>query len=177
MLHGNAFGIRSHITLGKGASPRCIPVGRDPLGCMPAFMEARDSMSEAPNPRSRHAAPVRGRRRVADAKNSFISVRCTAAERVKIDEAARRGGLSVGAYLRTLALGNPGPRAVRRPPIERRELARLLGHIGKIGSNVNQLARAFNRTGNAPGAATLAYIRDDIGGMRDALMTALGRDH
>ena len=30
---------------------------------------------------------------------------------------------------------------------------------------------------NAPGAATLAYIRDDIGRMRDALMTALGRDH
>jgi len=120
---------------------------------------------------------LRGRRRVADAKNSFISVRCTAAERVKIDEAARRVGLSVGAYLRTLALGNPGPRAVRRPPIERRELARLLGHLGKIGSNINQLARAYNRSGRLAGSDTLAYIRDDIGRMRDALMTALGRDN
>src|SRR5216683_1722961 len=134
-------------------------------------------MSEAPNPRSRHAAPLRGRKRVTDAKNSFISVRCTAKERATIDEAARRAGLSVGAYLRTLALGSPGPRAVRRPPIERRELARLLGHLGKVGSNLNQLARAFNSLGRLPTRPELIQAREDIGTMRDALIKALGRDH
>lgn len=133
--------------------------------------------SEAPNPRSKRAAPWRGRKRVADAKNSFISVRCTAKERATIDEAAQRAGLSVGAYLRTLALGSPGPRAVRRPPIERRELARLLGHLGKIGSNLNQLARAYNSLGRLPTRPELIQAREDIGTMREALIKALGHDH
>jgi len=134
-------------------------------------------MSEAPNPRSRHAASKRGRRRVDDAKTSFISVRCTANERALIDAAATQAGLSVGAYLRTQALGKPGPRAIRRPPIERKELARLLGHLGKVGSNINQLAYAFNSTRRIPGLAELAAVRQQIGEIRDSLIKALGRDH
>ena len=122
-------------------------------------------------------APWRGRKRVSDAKNSFISVRCTAEERSKIDDAARQAGLSIGAYLRSLALGSAGPRAVRRPPIERKELARLLGHLGKVGSNLNQLAHAFNRERRIPGLDELNAIRRHVGELRDALMKALGRDN
>jgi hypothetical protein len=133
--------------------------------------------SEAANPRAKTMAPRRGRKRVDDAKTSFISVRCTAKERSKIDEAARQAGLSIGAYLRALALGDAGPRAVRRPPVERKELARLLGHLGKVGSNLNQLAHAFNSRGRVPGLAELNDIRSYVGQMRDALMAALGRDH
>ena len=133
--------------------------------------------SEAANPRIKAMAPRRGRKRVEDAKTSFISVRCTAKERSQIDEAARAAGLSVGAYLRVLALGKTGPRAVRRPPVERKELARLLGHLGKVGSNLNQLAHAFNRDRRVPGLAELNDIRGYVAGMRDALMAALGRDH
>ena len=133
--------------------------------------------SEVPNPRTKTMAPWRGRKRVSDAKNSFISVRCTAEERSKIDDAARQAGLSIGAYLRSLALGSAGPRAVRRPPIERKELARLLGHLGKVGSNLNQLAHAFNRDRRIPGLAELTAMRQQVGELRDALMKALGRDH
>ena len=133
--------------------------------------------SEVPNPRTKNMAPWRGRKRVSDAKNSFISVRCTAEERSKIDEAARQAGLSIGAYLRSLALGSAGPRAVRRPPIERKELARLLGHLGKVGSNLNQLAYAYNRERRIPGLAELTTMRQQVGELRDALMKALGRDH
>jgi hypothetical protein len=134
-------------------------------------------MSEAADPPAKSMAPWRGRRRIADAKTSFISVRCTAEERATIDGAARTAGLSVGAYLRTLALGRAGPRAVRRPPVERKELARLLGHLGKVGSNLNQLTHAFNQRGRVPGLAELTRIREYVGEMRNALMTALGRDH
>jgi hypothetical protein len=134
-------------------------------------------MSEAPNPRPKNTAPWRGRRRVNDAKTSFISIRCTATDRSRIDETATQAGLSIGAYLRALALGNAGPLAVRRPPVERKELARLLGHLGKVGSNLNQLANAFNRDGWVPAFAELNAMRQQVGEMRDALMTALGRDH
>ncbi len=129
-------------------------------------------MSKTPR---KHAA--RGRRRVENPKQAFIAVRCTAQERAAIREAADKSGLAVGAYLRATALGSPGPRAVRRPPIERRELARLLGHLGKVGSNLNQLARAFNRAGRIPSKAELHQAREEIGTIRDALMKALGRDY
>jgi hypothetical protein len=134
-------------------------------------------MSEVSNPRAKPAVPWRGRRRVEDAKTSFISVRCTAGERVLIDEASAQAGLSVGAYLRTLALGKPGPRARRRPPIERAVLARLLGELGKIGSNINQIAHAYNGRGRVPALEELKALRDEVGRIRKALMTALGRDH
>ena len=75
---------------------------------------------------------------------SSFAVRCTEKERAAIKPKARpRPGSSVGAFLRALALGDAGPRAVRTPPVERKELARLLGHLGKVGSNVNQLAHAL----------------------------------
>jgi hypothetical protein len=133
-------------------------------------------MGETGKPKTARAAPWRGRRRVADPKTVPISLRCTAKDHAAISAAAARAGLSIGAYLRALALGSAGPRAVRRPPIERKELARLLGHLGKVGSNINQLARAYNQTGIRPGFPELVAIRQEIGEMRAALMLALGRD-
>jgi hypothetical protein len=129
-------------------------------------------------------APAKKRRKsvsrrtpVRDVRTKLIPVRCTAEERAAIKAVADKAGLSVGALLRAAALGDAGPRAVRRPPIERKELARLLGHLGKVGSNLNQLAHAFNSRGRVPGLAELNDIRSYVRQMRDALMAALGRDH
>jgi hypothetical protein len=132
-------------------------------------------MGETGKLKTARAAPWRGRRRVADPKTVPISLRCTAKDHAAISAAATKAGLSIGAYLRSLALGSAGPRAVRRPPIERKELARLLGQLGKVGSNINQLARAYNQTGVRPGFPELVAIRQEIGEMRTALMQALGR--
>jgi hypothetical protein len=135
-------------------------------------------MSDAPVASAKKKpAPWRGRMRVKDARTKVIPpIRCTEGEQAAIKAAADQAGLSVGAFLRALALGDAGPRAVRRPPIERKELARLLGQLGKVGSNVNQLAHAYNRTGILPGFPELVAIRQEVGQMRAALMQALGRD-
>ncbi len=117
------------------------------------------------------------RMRVKDARGRFIAVRCSENEHAAISEKATQAGFSVGAFLRNLALGDAGPRAVRRPPVERKELSRLLGHLGKVGSNVNQLARGFNQTGVLPGFPEILAAQRDIRAMRDALMKALGRGH
>ena len=122
-------------------------------------------------------APRRhGKRKLDDARGKFIAVRCSAAEYAAISAAAAQAGHSIGAYLRTAALGTAGPRAVRRPPVEKEALARLLGEIGKLGSNVNQLARVANTTGDQPVLAELAAARSAIEDMRSALMKALGRE-
>jgi hypothetical protein len=119
----------------------------------------------------------RGRRRAADPKKARIIFRCTATDHATINQAAARAGLSVGAYLRTLALGSAGPRAVRRPTVEHRELARILGHLGKIGSNINQLAHGYNSSRRMPGYSEMLAIRRDVGELRSALLKARGRDH
>ncbi len=130
---------------------------------------------EASGTRSKRRMPWRGRKRVNDARTRFIAVRCTSEEYAAIDAAASAAGLSIGAYLRAQALGDPGPRAVRRPPVERQELARLIGLVGKLGSNVNQIAHAFNASQIVPGFAELLAIRQEVAQMRAALLKALGR--
>jgi hypothetical protein len=50
----------------------------------------------------------------------------------------------------------------------------LLGHLGKIGSNINQLAHAYNRDRLVPGVTQLATIRRELVVMRAALLRALG---
>ena len=132
-------------------------------------------MSDVPGVPLKHAAPWRGRPRVMDPRSRLINLRCTLRERAAIHDRAAAAGLSVGAYLRRLALGDAGPRAVRRPPVERAELARLIGHLGKVGSNINQLAHAYNGRGEVPGVRELTAIRREVDEMRTALLAALGR--
>lgn len=133
-------------------------------------------MSDASGaPAKRRMKRLPARMRVRDARGRFIAVRCSEGEHASIAEKAAQAGLSIGAFLRSLALGDAGPRAVRRPPVERRELARLLGHLGKLGSNINQLAHAFNRDRIIPGFPEILATREDIREMRAALMKTLGR--
>lgn len=135
-------------------------------------------MSEVPiAPAKGKTPPWQGRMRVKHARNRLINLRCSERERLEIKTRAAQAGLSVGAFLRALALGDPGPRSVRRPPIERTDLVRLLGHLGKIGSNINQIAKAIHTACTLPGGPEFAAIREDIAMMRSALLGALGRDH
>jgi hypothetical protein len=80
----------------------------------------------------------------------IIPVRCTEAEYAAIHALAEASDLPAGAFLRAAAFGTPGPRAQKRPPVDRQELARLLGQLGKIGGNLNQIARALNQRDYPP---------------------------
>ena len=108
------------------------------------------------------------------ARTAHITIRLTPEERAKVDAAAERAGLTTGSYARGVILGAPAPRQVRRPPIERKELARLLGQIGHIGSNINQIARVANE-GDGIDHVDLSRELDALGPVRDAILEALGR--
>jgi hypothetical protein len=134
-------------------------------------------LSPTPETRVRRPAPWRGRKRTeaGEAKDEFIAVRVTKADRAKITEKAQESGLKIGGYLRALALGSAGPRAVKRPRVEREQLARILGETGKLRSNVNQIAKWSNTEKSPASLAMLEQIHADITLMRDAVMLAL--DH
>ena len=133
--------------------------------------------SPPPETSAKRPAPWRGRRRTeaGEAKDEWIGLRVTKADHARIDEKAQAAGYKIGGYLRALALGSAGARAVKRPRVEREQLARLLGEIGKLGSNVNQIAKWSNTERSAASLAELAQIRADIGALRDAVMKALDR--
>ena len=107
-------------------------------------------------------------------RGSVLPVRLAAEERAALDAAAEKAGLTTSSYARQAMLGAPAPRQVRRPPVERRELARLLGEVGKVGGNLNQIARALN-TGILVYEGEIETALSGLAEVRAAILKALGR--
>lgn len=109
-------------------------------------------------------------------RQRVISFRVDPSEYDRIKAEADRAGVTVGTFARDILIGAHAPRRVRRPPAEKAELARILGEMGKIGSNLNQLAAKANiGVLRVLDPLTLAQLQDDLDEMRDDLMRALGR--
>lgn len=108
-------------------------------------------------------------------RTQHLTIRFSPDERAAVDDNAARAGLTSGSYARQVLLGAPTPRQVRRPPVERKELVRLLGQLGHVGGNINQLAHHANA--NMPTSKReLLEALADLKQMRDAILAALGRE-
>ena len=92
-----------------------------------------------------------------------IQVRVTPAERAEIQRRARQEKISTPTFVRISALGGGG--------FIRRDAAKLVGALGRIGNNLNQLARRANE-GNFPAAAELQAELDQLRPIVDALTDA-----
>lgn len=103
---------------------------------------------------------------------SQILVRLTEEELAALDAKADRAGMPRAAFLRAAALDSAGPRAKRRPPVDQVALRQLLGELGRIGNNLNQLTRAAN-TGIDLDHAALKSSLKAISDMRAAVIAAL----
>ena len=105
-----------------------------------------------------------------------ISFRVGGDEYEHIQTEADHAGVTVGTFARDVLVDARAPRRVRRPPAAKAELVRILGELGKIGSNVNQLAHKANIGQlRVLDPMVLLQLQDDLEDMRDALMKALGR--
>lgn len=114
-------------------------------------------------------------------RNKQILVRLSDAEFAQLAAKADRAGFARAAFIRATALGEAGPRAQRRPQADHVALRRLLGELGRVGNNINQIARRLN-TGidfypDDLDEALSAYLQ-----LRDAIFVALNmepgeRDH
>lgn len=84
----------------------------------------------------------RPKKKLAERRGTALSFRVTAAERLKIEEAARRAGLSASDYVRARLL--TGKLIIRE---NRRLDYAAFDQLRRIGVNLNQLTRLANRTG------------------------------
>jgi len=110
-----------------------------------------------------------------DPRSKQLKARFTEAELHSVAQRAEHTGVTVSELLRFGVLHEPPPPRRRgvHPVKDQQELARILGAVGKIGSNVNQLAHVAN-CGSWPESRLLHEAAADIQWMRRALMLALG---
>jgi hypothetical protein len=73
-----------------------------------------------------------------------FSIRLSKDERAELEKRATAAGLTIGGYCKSVIFNSPPPRRSRRPPIDKIELARLLGEIGRLGNNLNQIAHKLH---------------------------------
>jgi transposase-like protein len=75
-------------------------------------------------------------------RNSVIQVRFTAAEKSRLVRTADERGFTVSDFIRVHSL-NAAP-LHRKASGQRADLIKALAELGKVGSNVNQVAKALN---------------------------------
>lgn len=78
-------------------------------------------------------------------RQEVVRFRVTAEEKAQIEQDATRAGVATGAYARNVLLDAPIPLQAKRPAVETELLQKTLAELNKIGSNINQLARAHNQ--------------------------------
>jgi hypothetical protein len=105
-------------------------------------------------------------------RGETVTVRLTKDERAALDALSSRSGLTAGAFMRAAAFGDAGPRAQRRPPADHKALRQLLGECGRVGNNLNQIARNLNAGGGVsiPELAAACAVYLDI---RAGILAAL----
>jgi len=83
-------------------------------------------------------------------RTSAVNIRLTDQERSSLEHAARLIGIGPSSFARMTvvqALGltpAPAPPPKRQSNKEARELTKFLGELARVGSNINQIARALN---------------------------------
>ena len=77
-------------------------------------------------------------------KDRRISLRVTDEEYARVNTAAADAGLTLASYARTSLIDTPRTRTRRRPRADVSMLAKLMGELNRIGSNIHQVLRRVN---------------------------------
>lgn len=73
-----------------------------------------------------------------------VGIRLTPEEAARLDEILDKTGVSASAYFKAAAFDRPIPKARPKLDANAAMLRQILGHLGKLGSNANQIARRIN---------------------------------
>jgi hypothetical protein len=117
-------------------------------------------------------------------REHIISFRLTNEEAGHIDTASASSGRTTGDWCRAVALGlakqsipalvKPRRCSPRRlPTYDIQTLSKISGHLGKLGSNVNQLAKVANTVKKVPETATLKIIHAEIIRTKNTIQSVL----
>ena len=108
-------------------------------------------------------------------RKNILAIRMTESERAEIEAMADLAELTAASFARSYLLDAPAPRSVRRPSVDTAQIAKLLADLGKVGSNLNQIAYHLNSGISAVSPQEIETALQDLGEIRKACMEALGR--
>ena len=124
-----------------------------------------------------------------DHRDVIVSLRLTAPEAAHIDAAAAtlarprsradycRAAALHAAHARVPPPAKPIRRpARRRPALDTRLLGQILGQLGHIGGNLNQIAKTANLSGAAPTITAIVALTAEIAAVRQAVTAVLQGD-
>jgi hypothetical protein len=86
---------------------------------------------------------ARPKKKLEEKLTETIEIRCSKKQKQLLQFKANGKGLSLSDFARGKIMGAP-PRVQQANPF-RAQMIKGLGQLGKIGSNLNQIARAINR--------------------------------
>jgi hypothetical protein len=107
-------------------------------------------------------------------RENQIKLRCTAEEFAAVTAKASASGMSNAAYARAAMLGDAGPRAQRRLPMDADKFRRVEALHAKYGTNLNQIAKNGN-SGHPVDLPELRLALKQWGEIRDLMLEALGK--
>jgi hypothetical protein len=106
-------------------------------------------------------------------RTTIVTMRINPQEAAAIRQIAQRRGESVSALMRSALLQS----RLRPSRIDLQAVGRLLGQLGKIGSNINQIAYHLNA--GRPGDRVEGSLEDalrDLSELRIVCLQALGKE-
>ncbi|WP_164637892.1 MobC family plasmid mobilization relaxosome protein [Rhodopseudomonas sp. BR0G17] len=110
-------------------------------------------------------------------KTVTTTIRLTPDERAAVAAAADAQGLGPSSFARVATLRAAG----RTPPAIRKRrdavagvIGPVLGELGRIGSNINQIARVANSTKNATAIVAAGCLRADLEKLTTAVLALKG---
>lgn len=107
-------------------------------------------------------------------RSCVIQARCLATQAEVIRQKADKAGVSVSSFLLKAALDVPAPPMRRKPTVDQQAAGRILAQLGKIGSNINQLAH-YAHLGRFQ-SNTLEGALRDLAELRTACLHVLGHE-
>ena len=102
-------------------------------------------------------------------------IRCSKEQRDMLEAAADKEGLSLSADVLAATLNAKPPRAAKVPPVNRVMLAQMLGQLGRLNGNINQIARTINY-GQQPELYGLREVPAMIETLGREIMAALDKE-
>lgn len=103
----------------------------------------------------------------------LVAIRLTPEDHARIVAAGAAQGLGPSSFARVatvLAAGGPAPDVRRKADPIRQDLARVLGELGKVGNNVNQLTRVAHASGDVGSIVAVERLRGELEDLTRAVL-------
>ena len=139
----------------------------------PAPASEAPAVIELPASRPRRRGGVR--RKALNPRVAHIHLRTTPARKARISADAKAARMTVTDYMLRSLPDSPALPSSAVAPTDPAVFVRMLAELGKWGSNLNQLAREKNTTGEQPEPDELERIAVALWDIRDVVLEALGR--